>query len=67
MGFFIKLIDVMLPKKYKKNKAPDNNNCVTGSAEGVNIAPKMVQTSIIGLQQLSISFGSIILDTLSII
>ena len=57
----------MLPKKYKRNNAPDNNNCVIGSAEGVNTAPKIVQNSIIGLQQLNISLGSIILDTLNII
>ena len=40
----------MLPKKYNKNKAPDNNNCVIGSAEGVNTAPNMVEKSIIGRQ-----------------
>lgn len=47
---FIRLIDVRLPKKYKKNNALDNNNCVTGSADGVSIAPSIVQNSIIGRQ-----------------
>lgn len=46
----INLIDAILPKKYSKNIAPDNNNCVTGSADGVNTAPKIVEKSIIGRQ-----------------
>jgi hypothetical protein len=34
------------PEKYNNNIAKESNNCVSGSVEGVKIAPKIVDTSI---------------------
>ena len=45
------------PVKYNSNIAKDNNNCVKGSVEGVKIAPRMVDTSIIYLHALNICLG----------
>ena len=40
----------------------DNNNCVKGSVEGVNIAPKMVDSNIIYLHALNICLDDIIFN-----
>ena len=58
---------ITLPPKYKKNKALDNNNCVNGSAEGVNTAPKIVEKIRTYRQTNSIFFAVTIPDTHNII
>ena len=50
------------PEKYNNNIATDNNNCVKGSVEGVNIAPKIVETNIIYLHALNICLGETIFN-----
>jgi hypothetical protein len=50
------------PEKYNNNIASDNNNCVKGSVEGVNIAPRIVENSIIYLHAPNIWFGETIFN-----
>ena len=46
----VKLIETAVPTKYNMKSANDSNNCVIGSAEGVKMAPKIVEKSKIGRQ-----------------
>ena len=50
------------PEKYNIKIAKDSNNCVNGSVEGVNIAPRTVETNIIYLHAASICFGDTIFN-----
>ena len=50
------------PVKYNSNIAKDSNNCVKGSVEGVKIAPRMVETSIIYLHAPNICLAETIFN-----
>ena len=44
------------PKRYSNKIADESNNCVSGSVEGVKIAPIIVEIRIIYLQEFNICF-----------
>ena len=50
------------PEKYNTNIAEDNNNCVNGSVEGVNIAPIIVEINITYRQAPNICLGETIFN-----
>ena len=48
------------PAKYNNSIAKDNKICVSGSVEGVKIAPRIVATNIMYLQAPNICFADTI-------